>query len=370
MVTAYTWGERTIREWAQQVRNDGFYAAQRVQHWTYQLEICPTTERSHVQLYVYFSSNVSLRTVQRRLSLANAHCEPCRGTPEQAAAYCSKDDTRDPADNSGPWAYGPVPQQGRRSDLIALHEAIQVGLEDNVSPITLELGLLRDAELFGAMTRAGSTFRRWMRLEHAAKHRDTYSPVPITLLDWQVSLTAILDTEKPKRRRIFWIWSRVSGTGKTTYLQWIRQNRNAAIGNAKLNDFLYSYQSSLAPIILFNLPRHQELSAQLLETLEALSDQGVIPCTKYESCEVLVYAHIVVFANIQPPVIQLPDRITEIHLEEEPIVEIPPAPAAVPLVRADARVGPCMLAALGCDEAMPTSVSMDMSTEDAEAIFE
>lgn len=77
-------------------------AAAGVRHATWQLEQCGDTGRQHVQLYVEFTQR------QRRSRLSSilgfgkdAHGEPRRGTPAQAAAYCSKEDTR----LAGPW-YG------------------------------------------------------------------------------------------------------------------------------------------------------------------------------------------------------------------------------------------------------------------------
>ncbi len=121
-------------------------------------------------------------------------------------------------------------------------------------------------------------------------------------------------------------------------MTYLRDNCNACVGLWSLNNFLYMYQGSLSEIILFNLPRHQAMDEKKLACLEALSDQGRLPCGKYEGREVLVVAHVLVFANVPPPP-ALPDRIMEIHLDEIPIGD----PV---LDRADARIGADLLMAL------------------------
>ncbi len=328
-----------IDEYAAYVVNDEWYAVRKIQYLVYQLEETPGAGRQHLQMFVYFKKNVSLKTCRRRLGLPGSHCEALRGTPEQAAVYCKKEDTR----VDGPYEFGDIPQQGRRTDLEELHAAIMAGDKD-------ELQLIQ--EFFGPMVRAGSTYRRWMTLKKAADALVRYAPDPITLLLWQRKLLASLKSEAPRRRRIFWVWSTTSKTGKSTFMQYLRENCNACVGLWDLNNFLFIYQQSLAGIILFNLPRHQALDEKKLATLEALSDQGRIACGKYEGTEVMVAAHIVVFANIPPPDADLPDRIIEIHLDEHAI-----------LIRRNAFIGTPDLVCL--EDPLPPSASMDFSQEDS-----
>jgi hypothetical protein len=52
-----------------------------------------------------------------------AHWEPRRGSHEQAKEYCSKLETR----IAGPWECGVEPQQGKRTDLLALKDSVDGG---------------------------------------------------------------------------------------------------------------------------------------------------------------------------------------------------------------------------------------------------
>jgi len=82
-----------------------------------QREITPTTGRRHYQGYVYFESQVRLRTVRDlfiRLFGVPPHAEIAKGTPQQNRDYCSKSDS---AIEGTFIEYGTLPAQGKRGDL-------------------------------------------------------------------------------------------------------------------------------------------------------------------------------------------------------------------------------------------------------------
>lgn len=90
----------------------------------YQFEIAPTTGTRHAQGYVIFDKRVGLRAV-RALTNPPAHWEPRRGTHEQAVAYCTKEETREPG--TEPFIAGDPPKPGKRTDLHDLSDAIHAG---------------------------------------------------------------------------------------------------------------------------------------------------------------------------------------------------------------------------------------------------
>lgn len=82
-------------------------------------EVCPDTERKHLQGYTEFKSNIRWTVLNKLLgntkkgdSQAWAHCEARKGTAQEAADYCKKD---------GDWTeFGTLSepkQQGKRTDL-------------------------------------------------------------------------------------------------------------------------------------------------------------------------------------------------------------------------------------------------------------
>lgn len=95
----------------------------------FQAEICPETKAPHWQIYWETASKggVGFRAVQKSIGDMKAHCEPRRGTAEQAIEYCRKPETR--VEGTEPFEFGSREQggQGHRSDLDACCEIIKAG---------------------------------------------------------------------------------------------------------------------------------------------------------------------------------------------------------------------------------------------------
>lgn len=79
----------------------------------------------HLQGYIQFTKRKRLGGVKQCLG-SRAHCEPRRGTHEQARDYCTKAETRQPG--SEPVELGePVRQAGQRTDLDAVKQSLDAG---------------------------------------------------------------------------------------------------------------------------------------------------------------------------------------------------------------------------------------------------
>lgn len=78
----------------------------------------------HFQGYAEFGAPYSLLWFKRLAGLERAHIEVRRGTGAQAANYCTKEEGR----LDGPWEWGEMKEQGKRSDL----EMIRKKIEDKV----------------------------------------------------------------------------------------------------------------------------------------------------------------------------------------------------------------------------------------------
>ena len=73
----------------------------------------------HFQGYIQFVDKVTIGIARGRLG-NRAHCEPRRGTHDEAFAYCTKEETR----TGGPWTGGDaVTGRGHRSDWQTLRQA-------------------------------------------------------------------------------------------------------------------------------------------------------------------------------------------------------------------------------------------------------
>lgn len=87
----------------------------------YQHEICPQTQKEHLQGYIQFTSHKSLKRLKK--ARPTDHWEPRRGTHEQAREYCMKAETRKPG--TEPIEHGTFTTSGQRTDLQALAEDIR-----------------------------------------------------------------------------------------------------------------------------------------------------------------------------------------------------------------------------------------------------
>lgn len=94
----------------------------KVKYFIYGNEICPTTKKQHKQAYIYYNNARSFKAVQK--DFKGAHIEATKGTPNQAAEYCKKENEY--------YEYGELPKQGNRSDL------------ESVKDVLKETGRMRD----------------------------------------------------------------------------------------------------------------------------------------------------------------------------------------------------------------------------------
>lgn len=97
-------------------------------YMVYQVEICPETNRFHVQGYVEFKRSVRLGSAKKLIKILTAHLEPRQGSRSQAREYCMKEDSRAPGEDAGPWEFGEWSEgETKRSDLQTAIESIQNG---------------------------------------------------------------------------------------------------------------------------------------------------------------------------------------------------------------------------------------------------
>jgi hypothetical protein len=94
-------------------------------------EICPSSNRPHIQGYVYFSAVRSVACVKFLIS-RGTDCSPriaiAKGNAQQNRAYCTKKDTADPAYAERHFEeYGEIPSQGKRTELEGWCEAVVTG---------------------------------------------------------------------------------------------------------------------------------------------------------------------------------------------------------------------------------------------------
>jgi len=122
-----------------------------VSYACWQLERCPSSGRLHFQGYLECIGQQLYSRIQREIpGMSAAHFEVRRGTQEQARRYAMKEDTR----VDGPFEFGEMKEQGRRSDLIEIKEKI-----DRAVPMRVVA-----EENFASWCRNNRSFKEYRRL--------------------------------------------------------------------------------------------------------------------------------------------------------------------------------------------------------------
>lgn len=286
-----------------------------VQYVVWQYEKCPTTGALHIQGYAEFLKPCRIAGARKLLSLPpTTHFEARRGTKEEARNYCMKEETRvDGPYERGIWNPATTGGEKSRLSLVAFKEFALA--PENVADYTKTERWYRDnyIEIYDRHHRAFTAIMDELSLRRVPQGS------PIELRPWQELLLRHLRDE-PLTRRIFWVWSEASGTGKTTFVDYlVREGMRDAVlvGTWSYRDTLYAYRPGEHRVVAFNVPRdtHGDKMEGYLALLERMSDHGAQLSTKYASTMKYVASHVLVTANIPPPYHALPQRIVEVRLD-------------------------------------------------------
>lgn len=90
------------------------------------LEQCPDTDKLHIHYYVEFTEKVSMKWIKEQFNDNTLHCEPRKGTQQQAIDYVTKKETKVYEDDDF-FYYGEKKKQGNRTDLDSMVDMIEEG---------------------------------------------------------------------------------------------------------------------------------------------------------------------------------------------------------------------------------------------------
>nr|QKV51281.1 putative replication associated protein [Crucivirus sp.] len=294
---------------------------EKMKYLVFQREQCPETERKHWQGYVEMKSSTRHLALKNLLGITDPIEDPVtmnkipggwkalqrRGNALQASSYCMKSESRVKPDVL-PTEFGEAPSKthkgsGHRTDLEAPSKMIIEGKSLKEVALLHPVAIVKYARGFEALHRL----------------TDDVKPVDpeIKLRPWQESLVKVIDAGFVKRQ-ILWVWSLKSATGKSTmrdYLLFKYGIDKVLPGSWTIADMLYAYQKH--GLVIFDLPRKQELHNTHLAVLESMSDGGIKMSTKYESKPKLIRSVILVFANIPPPEAEMPERCVSIWIDTD-----------------------------------------------------
>lgn len=264
----------------------------------YQTEACPKTGSWHNQGYVEFTRTIRRKKVQELFGGELMNCKPKyeNSTRTQARAYCMKEDTRvaEPVEH-GVWV--PDNPNGTRTDLVKAVEIIRTKRK------------LADCYDDPALYNVVAKYPKFVALQHAKNPVEHV--IDIELYDWQAEVIGMLEQDVV-HRRIIWIWSTASNTGKTTFKDYISLKMDVLPARGPLADILYAYDKN--DVIWFDYTR-AEKGYESYKSLEDLSNIGWKLSTKFHSLRKFVKAHIVVTSNHAPDETKLPDRFYVVNID-------------------------------------------------------
>lgn len=281
---------------------------EKVRYAVWGVEICPTTGKQHVQGYVAFKVNVRFNKMQKLFP--GDHLEIAKGGDLENKAYCHKlapHPVQEHFDGRDLFEWG-VPEekhQGKRSDC---HEIVDL--------------VLKGASTLDIVRKVPTALRQLQNISRLRSLLDAEilpSKPILELRPWQVSCLEWLNGPVIPRR-IGWVWSCTSSTGKSTFGRLVSLTLPSLLisGATKMCDLIFAYRPGVTKVIIFDMSRSEPLDALFSSILETLSNGGQVLSTKYEPCVKCVDAHILVLCNRAPIWDRLPNRIRDWCLDEMP----------------------------------------------------
>lgn len=130
-----------------------------IQYMVWQGEICPTTNRYHLQGYLECDPPKRMTALVKLMP--GCSFRKAKGNEASNTAYCTKETSRAPGEGHGPFFFGePSAGQGHRSDLDACRVAINEGASD--------LTLWEDH--FSTMVRYNRSMKMYKRIKTAKRN--------------------------------------------------------------------------------------------------------------------------------------------------------------------------------------------------------
>lgn len=253
-------------------------------------------ETPHLQGYIYFVNQKSMRKVLSLFKDWHPHLETQQGSIEEAATYCKKDGNF--------FEQGEMPaekgQGGGQKEIERWKLALEAAKEGRIDDIPPDIFL-----------------RHYNVIKAIKRDYDKSRPVlpNIVLKDWQTTLLHDLQQE-PDERVIHIIIDPVGGAGKSTFCRWLINNEEGVeiFGSGATKDIALAIKKPR--IALFDFARCCS-EARPWNIVEQVKN-GMVFNSKYESgMKYFPIPHVVVFTNqpVEPGKLSL-DRMNNVWLSQ------------------------------------------------------
>lgn len=279
------------------IKSPPVYDDTKMQYLIYQEEKCPKTGSIHLQGFVQFRNRKKMNGAKAALNSKTVHLEITKGTPQQAADYCRKGETRI---EGGLFAeYGKLVKQGQRTDLLHVKKLIDEGKS--------YAELCQDEEVVCTVARSASFVKELIsqREEKEGLDQLRFKYSQVELKEWQDELTGDCQ-DAPDDRTVTWVCDSQGGQGKSWWANYMMVEQDGLVlMPGRLPDLAYQWKQSSSKVktVIFDVTRSNQEDGYLLSCLslaEALKN-GRVSSTKYQSCMVYRPApHVVFLANFWP----------------------------------------------------------------------
>lgn len=269
-----------------------------VDYFCFQQEVCPETQKHHLQGYVCFTKRHRRSGVKAIYSdLEGAHWESTKGSPEEAIAYCSKQESAVPgtfveSGNRPSSIRGGPRNSERREGILALQSG---GTLDHIREVYPSFFL--------------QSFRA---IERYIQIRDQFRPdswsLPQRYFSWQEEVLRITDIpttpalKAPHDRCVTWVYDQKGGMGKSTLLKIILCKFPGAAVVITSSSIKRVVEAMLPQqhVVMLDLPRDYDISKFNYSALETVKD-GIGARTMYQpETKIWRNPHLIVFSNSLP----------------------------------------------------------------------
>ncbi|AXQ66165.1 MAG: putative viral replication protein [Cressdnaviricota sp.] len=258
-------------------------------YWILQKEKCPTSGRHHIQGYIEFLSPVRFSVIQKFFG-EKCHCEPRKGTQEEAIKYCMKEESRLVMFcEAGEKALGSDQANARVNTIDWIMSNPEATYKDYVCYFSCEY-----------MRYANNMDKLWNMFKYRPPSFEFDSLLPI-----QNEMIEIMENQDG--RDIPWIYDPDGGTGKSVLADYLSDRGDcfwASTGGYKDVFHAYSKVCDEKPYVIIDITREEGMEPRKIDhiygILEALKN-GRAFSGKYDSVSLTFpKAKVLVLANCLP----------------------------------------------------------------------
>ena len=265
-----------------------------IEYICYGREICPKTERRHLQGYIKFVKKMRFSQVKKLFNVP-PHIEKCKGTPSQNYLYCTKDD-------ENAVELGDLPGTGppKKQKMQIIIEKLLNG--ESISEICksdlCHVFVTNRSKIMSTVADIESE-------QKIQQEKDKAFGSLLKFKDWQSKLMAMLEEDKGNDRNVFWIYESRGNVGKSYFCNQLKKTQYKSVAyldTSTIKDLSLLYNGESIVLIDYARDDEKNVNYGILEKLK----NGFLVSPKYETRLKMFKSPVICcFANFPPEVQKL-----------------------------------------------------------------